>query len=171
MRIRNITADLMAALYDKEVSQKSLQLARKERALDIDLNLDYGRAYPVLSGSANETAVTGGLSIPLKFSNHYKGEIKMAQFQILQADNLYKQAELRIRTGIRQAFQQYDAYCKQVESFDNGLLEKAQKVRQGKIYSYNRGETSLLEVLKPKGYIMIPNRIISKHYTTELLPW
>jgi cobalt-zinc-cadmium efflux system outer membrane protein len=27
------------------------------------------------------------------------------------------------------------------------LLENAQSVRKGKIYSYNRGETSLLEVL------------------------
>lgn len=144
---QNNRADLMAALYNKEVSQKSLQLARKERSLDIDLNLGYGKNYPVPSGSATESAITGGLAIPLKFSNYYKGEIKMAQFQILQADNLYKQAELQIRSGIRQAFQQYDAYCKQSESFDNGLLEKAQKVRQGKIYSYNRGETSLLEVL------------------------
>jgi cobalt-zinc-cadmium efflux system outer membrane protein len=137
----------MAALYNKEVSQKSLQLARKERSPDIDLILGYGKNYPVPSAAVTESAITGGLAIPLKFSNYYKGEIKMAQFQILQADNLYKQAEFQIRSGIRQAFQQYDAYCKQSESFDNGLLEKAQKVRQGKIYSYNRGETSLLEVL------------------------
>jgi cobalt-zinc-cadmium efflux system outer membrane protein len=60
---------------------------------------------------------------------------------------LYSQAELQIRTEIEEAFRQYDAFCKQADSFDNGLLEKAKKVRQGKIYSYNRGETSLLEVL------------------------
>lgn len=144
---QNNRADLVAALYNKEVSQKSLSLAHKNRALDIDLNVGYGKSYSATPGMPTENALTGGIAIPLKFSNHYKGEIKTAQFQILQAENLYKQAELQIRTEIEEAFQQFDAYCKQVNSFDNGLLEKAQKVRQGKIYSYNRGETSLLEVL------------------------
>lgn len=31
--------------------------------------------------------------------------------------------------------------------YDNGLLENAASVVKGKIYSYDRGETSLLEVL------------------------
>jgi len=36
---------------------------------------------------------------------------------------------------------------KQVAQFKDGLLAEAQKVLAGKIYSYKRGETSLLEVL------------------------
>ena len=43
--------------------------------------------------------------------------------------------------------QKYLAYCKQVENYDNGMISNAQNVRKGKIYSYSRGETSLLEVL------------------------
>lgn len=144
---QNNRADLVAALYNKEVFQKALVLAQKERKMDIDLKLGAGNLYSLNDEFPNTTAVTGGIAIPLKFSNHYKGEIKMAQFQILQAEDLYKQAELQIRVEISQAFQRYNAFCKQVDRFDNGLLENAQKVRQGKIYSYNRGETSLLEVL------------------------
>lgn len=144
---QNNRADLVAALYNKEVSQKALVLAQKERKMDIDLKLGAGNLYSLNYEFPNTTAVTGGIAIPLKFSNHYKGDIKMAQFQILQAEDLYKQAELQIRVEISQAFQRYNAFCKQVDRFDNGLLENAQKVRQGKIYSYNRGETSLLEVL------------------------
>jgi outer membrane protein, heavy metal efflux system len=144
---QNNRADLVAALCNKEVSRMALVLAHKERKLDIDLKLGAGNLYSLNQEFPNTTAITGGIAIPLKFSNHYKGEIKMAQFQILQAEDLYKQAELQIRVEISQAFQRYNAFCKQVDRFDNGLLENAQKVRQGKIYSYNRGETSLLEVL------------------------
>jgi cobalt-zinc-cadmium efflux system outer membrane protein len=34
-----------------------------------------------------------------------------------------------------------------VQQFDNGMLTDAKEVLEGKIYSYKRGETSLLEVL------------------------
>lgn len=46
-----------------------------------------------------------------------------------------------------QAWFNYNAVGQQVKQFENGLLADAQKVLQGKIYSYKRGETSLLEVL------------------------
>lgn len=71
----------------------------------------------------------------------------MAQFQVSQSEELYKKAELQIQVEIVQAIQRYLAFCKQVDSYDHGMLESAQNVRKGKIYSYNRGETSLLEVL------------------------
>ncbi|MEG0163004.1 MAG: TolC family protein, partial [Mucinivorans sp.] len=35
----------------------------------------------------------------------------------------------------------------QVEHYTNGMLDKAKAVIDGKIYSYSRGESSLLEVL------------------------
>lgn len=41
----------------------------------------------------------------------------------------------------------YKAAQQQATQFKNGLLTEAQKVLDGKIYSYKRGETSLLEVL------------------------
>jgi len=144
---QNNRADLLAALCNKDVSQKTLDLARKERNIDLDMKVGFGNNLYTIPGVVSENAFSGGIAIPLKFSNVYKGEIKMAEFQILQADDQYRQAELQIKTEIMQAFQRYNAFCKQVDSFDNGLLEKAQRVRTGKIYSYSRGETSLLEVL------------------------
>jgi outer membrane protein, heavy metal efflux system len=144
---QNNRADLVAALCSKDVAQKALKLARSERSIDLDTRLGYGNNLYTIPANVSENALSAGISIPLKFSNHYRGEIKMAQYQILQADDQYKQAELQIKTEISQAWKQYEAYCRQVDQYDNGLLEKAQRVRKGKIYSYNRGETSLLEVL------------------------
>jgi len=140
-------ADLVAALYNKEVADKALRLAKRERNIDLGLKLGFDNSYLPANNSPSATAFTAGIAIPLKFSNFYKGQVKLAQFQISQSEELYKKAELQIRTEITQAMQRYLAFCKQVDSYDQGMLESAQNVRKGKIYSYNRGETSLLEVL------------------------
>lgn len=140
-------ADLVAALYNKEVADKALKLAHKERNIDLGLNLGIENDYPSASNGPTATTVTAGIAIPLKFSNYYRGTIKMAQYQMAQSEELYKKADLQISTEISQAFLRYLALCKQVDHFDHGMLESAQSVRKGKIYSYNRGETSLLEVL------------------------
>jgi cobalt-zinc-cadmium efflux system outer membrane protein len=144
---RNNRADLVAALFNKEVADKALRLARKERNIDLDLNLGIANDYPKVTNGPTATAITAGIAIPLKFSNYYKGSIRMAQFQLSQSEELYKKAELQIQIEIAQAMQRYQSLCKQVDSYDHGLLENALDVRKGKIYSYSRGETSLLEVL------------------------
>ncbi len=144
---RNNRADLVAALFNKEVADKALRLAHKERNIDLDLKLGIANDYPKVANGPTATAITAGIAIPLKFSNYYKGSIRMAQFQLSQSEELYKKAELQIQIEIAQAMQRYQSLCKQVDSYDHGLLENALDVRKGKIYSYNRGETSLLEVL------------------------
>ena len=55
-------------------------------------------------------------------------------------------------------------YCRQVDNFNNGLLENAENVRKGKIYSYQRGETSLLEVLNAQRTY---NDIQTRYYETR----
>lgn len=74
------------------------------------------------------------------------------------------QAELKIRSEITQAWEYYMDYCRQVENYNNGLLENAENVRKGKIYSYQRGETSLLEVLNAQRTY---NEIQTTYYETR----
>ena len=46
-----------------------------------------------------------------------------------------------------QAYRSYQSLTEQVSHYENGMLHAAREVIDGKIYSYNRGEVSLLEVL------------------------
>jgi len=144
---QNNRADLIAALHNKEVSQRLYQLTKKERITDIDLKIGASRAYSTDGISPASKGITGGIEVPLKFSNMYKGELKMAQAKIEQTEEIYLLAGMQIRTEITQAWNSYYVYCKQVENFNNGLLDMASGVIKGKIYSYQRGESSLLEVL------------------------
>lgn len=146
MALNNRT-DLLVALKNKEVSQKALTLVKRERRMDVDLKLGLENSYNTSWGSSTANAYTAGIAIPLKFSNFNKGEVKIAQYQVSQADKVYEQVETEIKTEVLQALNLYNAYCRQVDSFNKGLLENANSVKQGKIYSYKRGETSLLEVL------------------------
>ena len=59
----------------------------------------------------------------------------------------YQQVEQSIRAEVMQAYQQYIATQKQVKQFHNGMLTEAKNILDGIIYSYKRGESSILEVL------------------------
>jgi cobalt-zinc-cadmium efflux system outer membrane protein len=157
----NNRADLVAALISQKVSQNKLDLAMKNRKTDIDLNLGVSDSYLLAGLSPAATSITGGIEIPLKFSNIYKGEIKMSQSLIRQSEKLFHLAELLIRNEITQAWNLYYFYCSQVDNFENGLLKMASDVLNGKIYSYQRGETSLLEVLNAQRTF---NEIQSAYY-------
>ncbi len=144
----NSRADLLAAKSNILHNQNLLDLTKRERKIDIDLKVGTSNSYFKTDiFSPNSTEIYTGIAIPLKFSNFNKGEIKIAQFQVEKEKLLYKQVEIKIQNEVVQAYNQYISFCKQVENFNQGLLVQAKTVLNGKIYSYSRGETSLLEVL------------------------
>lgn len=147
---QQIRADAVAALNSKTVAERSLDLVKANRKTDLGINA--GLQFNGVS--KNEVAPTpyhrtfnAGLSVPLKFSNHYKGDLKAAQFTIKQAGVQYEQVLQQIQVEVSQAYFNYNAAQKQVQQYKNGLLTEGKKILTAKIYSYKRGETSLLEVL------------------------
>ena len=146
----NNRADLLAALKNKNVSEDVLKLAKANRVLDLGLNMGVESTSVVtniVAPTPSSNTVSMGINIPLKFSNRYKGELKAAEYSVQQADVLYKQTELQIQTEVRKAWFNYLTTQKQVRQFNTGLLADAQRLLDGKIYSYKRGETTLLDVL------------------------
>lgn len=147
---QNNRADLQAALQTKNVSQKMLQLAKANRVMDLGINAGLqfnGKATNEEAPSPYHTGITAGVSIPLRFLNNRKGEVQTAQYSIQKAEVEYKQIELQIETEVTQAYQNYINTKKQMQQFSNGMLSNSKAILEGKIYSYKRGNTSLLEVL------------------------
>jgi cobalt-zinc-cadmium efflux system outer membrane protein len=147
---QNNRADLQAALKSKEVSQNSLRLARAGRAIDLGISLGGNYAAEVLNQIAPAPAFTGimaGISIPLKLSNANKGELRAAQLAAMQSEKQYLAAELQIRSEVVQAYNRYKTACLQAEQFDTGMLDEAENILRKKVYSYERGETGILEAL------------------------
>lgn len=143
-------ADLAAAMKSAEVAEKALRLARRERNMDFDLSVGYNYNTEVrneIAPAPKFNGITVGVAIPLKFSNFNRGAVRSAAYRAEQAELQYRQAEAEVQTEVVQAFNVYESACRQAGRFDGDVLEKAETVLQGKIYSYNRGESSLLEVL------------------------
>jgi cobalt-zinc-cadmium efflux system outer membrane protein len=146
----NERSDLLAALKNKEVSQRILELAKARRVIDLGISMGVSSTSVVtvfVAPTPSFSTVFGGVNIPLRFSNKYTGELKAAEYNIKQSEILYQQVELQIQTEVTQAYFNYLAVRKQVRQFNTGLLDEARKVFEGKVYSYQRGKTSLLEVL------------------------
>ena len=143
-------ADLVAALRNTDVAQKALRLVRRERNIDFDLSVGYNYNTEVrneIAPAPKFSGITVGVAVPLKFSNLNKGAVRSAAYRAEQAELQYRQAQVEVQTEVVQAYNAYRAACRQVERFDDAMIEEAKRVLEGKIYSYNRGESSLLEVL------------------------
>lgn len=143
-------ADLVAAMKNKEVASRALKATRRERNTDVDLSIAISKNARVHNEEAPAppfTGVTAGIAIPLKFSNFNKGTVRAARFREQQAETQYQQALLQVQTEVMQAYRSYQSLTEQVSHYENGMLHAAREVIDGKIYSYNRGEVSLLEVL------------------------
>lgn len=153
LNAQNRRTDLLVALKSNEVSTWVVKLAKASRTLDLGLSLGVASNSVVANAVAptpSSTNVTIGLSIPLKFSNQNPGALRAVRYGVLQSEVLYRQTELQIQTEVTQAYYNYLASRKQVAQFSGGMLSDAQKVLDGKVYSYKRGETSLLEVLNAR---------------------
>ena len=142
--------DLAAAMKNTDVARKALKVAKAERNMDFDVALGYNYNTEVrndIAPAPEFNGVTLGVAIPLMFSNFNKGTVLAAEHRAQQAELYYRQAELEVQTSVIQSLRKYTSMVEQVKNFDNGLLQSAKSVLDGKMYSYERGETSLLEVL------------------------
>lgn len=134
----------------EEVASRALKVARRERNTDVDLSIAVSKNARVHNEEAPAppfTGVTAGIAVPLKFSNFNKGAVRAARFREQQAETQYQQALLQVQNEVMQAYRSYRSLTEQVGHYEKGMLHAAREVIDGKVYSYNRGEVSLLEVL------------------------
>lgn len=146
----NERADLLAARQNTEVTRSLISLEKANRVIDLGISAGAERhteAINEIAPSPSVNAVKMGISIPLKFSNKRNAGVEIAEMASSQAEIEYKQTEQAIRAEVMQAYQQYVATQKQLRQFHNGMLAEAQTILEGIIYSYKRGESSILEVL------------------------
>ena len=143
-------ADLRATIHSRNLSTANLRLAKANRVIDLGLNIGFAHNTIVLNEIApapKVNTVSAGISIPLKFSNTNKGELRAARYAEMQAEALYDAVLLQIRKEVEQCYNSYVSACRQAELYQNRTLTDASSILEKKIYSYSRGETSLLEVL------------------------
>ncbi|MBW3518342.1 TolC family protein [Flavobacterium sp. NKUCC04_CG] len=147
---RNQRTDYLVAKQNQTVSSNEVRLAQAERVVDLGLSLGVENNSFVRNAVAptpGHTAVKAGISVPLKFSNKKDAGLKTALYEQKQAELEYRDVELELEKEIAQALRTYWTKQKQIQQFENSMLEEAKEVLDGITYSYQRGASSLLEVL------------------------
>ena len=142
--------DALVALQEVDLSQRSFHLIKSLRTPDLGLSLNVTAntvAPNLIEPGLPSGTIALGLSIPLKFSNQNKGALRSADYKMQQASMKYQQVEQQIQSEVTQAYHQYMGSRKQVLQYQSGMLNDAEKVLSGRIYSYKRGESSFVEVL------------------------
>jgi cobalt-zinc-cadmium efflux system outer membrane protein len=152
--------ELLSAARANNLALRSARLAVASTEKRVDLvRADRWPNLTIGVGWLHSTAGKGGFevppldalrlvtSIPLPFSMLNQGVVDQALAEQLHARRLVEAAEHALDSRVRRAVEQYNAATKRLALFNGPIVESAEKVRNAKLYSYQRGEVSLLEEL------------------------
>lgn len=159
-------ADLALAEQDIDLAQRFITLANANRKIDVDLNIGIEtntEATNIIAETPAFTSYQAGISIPLKFSNKRNSETKIAEYEneIKQLNLLTLKRE--VENEVVEAFNNYQNQIKKTNAYENDLNPQAKRVLDGKVYSYQRGEISLLEVINAQRTY---NEVMEDYYST-----
>ncbi|WP_068628471.1 CusA/CzcA family heavy metal efflux RND transporter [Cephaloticoccus primus] len=142
--------DLVALRHALEQARGELGLARAERVPDVDLGVAYTRnaeSHNIDAPSPKFNQVELSVSLPLPLWNRNQHDVRRARFAAQQAERRLSAAELKAEIAVRTAHAQYEAAREQVAAYERDLLRTAEAVLAARRYSYERGESALLEFL------------------------
>ena len=153
-RAKQQRPDVRARRFAVDAARSRIRLAHANRWTDLTLTLGWDHSlvpsgiFEQIAPAPSFDALSASISLPLPFSRVYKGELTGAQFTETVNEWQLRSAELHVEVEIRQAAAKYDAAVERVQLYNSGLLRDAERVLEAKLYSYQRGDIPLLEVLE-----------------------
>ncbi|MNQ98924.1 Cobalt-zinc-cadmium resistance protein CzcC precursor [compost metagenome] len=136
------TADLRLAQLQIDQTEASLGLEKTQRIPDLTVSL--GSQY---DASERERVNLVGLSMPIPLFNRNQGNILAAARRADQARDLRNAAELRLRSEIRQALEQWATAQGEVTSYNQVILPAAQEAVDSATRGFEAGKFNFLDVL------------------------
>jgi cobalt-zinc-cadmium efflux system outer membrane protein len=143
--------DVLAARETRDASSSSVRLAKANRIPDIGVGLTYtqtGASSNTVAPYEKEDALGAALSFELPVFTTYRHELEVARYSERQADKQLDAALLKAQIDVRQAFATYRAAVGQIAQYrGRGALTDAEAVLKARTFSYEHGDSSLLDVL------------------------
>jgi len=95
-----------------------------------------------------DNTLSASLSVNLPFSRwKYKGELENARASRTQAELQLKVAKLGAEADVRDSYSRYQAAVQRLQVYKGGILRDADRVLEARLYAYQRGGATLLEVI------------------------
>ena len=136
--------DVLAARARVEAAEKLRDLARAQRVRDVTVGIQYERWIP---GGIPTNAVGVGVAIPLFTGNDFSGDIQKAEVDRYAALDALERARAVAGNDLRRAASDLNSAAERLERFDTSLLAAAGRSAQAAEFAFQRGATSVLEVL------------------------
>lgn len=143
-------SDLIALRHTRDAAQSNLRLEKANRVP----NLDVGPTWTHNTSSENSISPSPefdsfGLtfSLPIPLWNRNKAAIESARLTSEQAQKQLESGELKAELQIRQSFEGYRSAVERARRYQGDILKNADAVLEARRFSYQRGQTTLLELL------------------------
>lgn len=143
-------SDLLAAEGSVQLALQQNRLDLRERRSDVELALGASYNTAVLNEEAPAPQFVGysiGLTIPLPVSSVNSGVRQAGTLRHQQAQMQHQSVRNSIQGEVTRAYNDYQQSLQKVKAYNEVLMVNARQVLEGKLYAYQRGDTSLLEVL------------------------
>jgi cobalt-zinc-cadmium efflux system outer membrane protein len=138
----NETAELRLAKLQIDQREASLGLEKSQRIPDLTVSI--GSQY---SETERERVNVVGLSLPIPLFNRNQGNVLAAARRSDQARDLRNATELRLRTEIQTALEQWQTANGEVEAFNQTILPAAQSAVDSATRGFEMGKFGFLDVL------------------------
>ena len=127
-----------------------IQLAQANLMPDLGVSGSYSHTATGTAGFVQPADNTLGasLSVNLPFSRwRHQGEIESARALRNQAELELRSAQIQVESEVRDAYSRYQASVTRLKLYQGGVLKEADRVLQARLYAYQRGGATLLEVI------------------------
>ena len=147
-----LKADALVTRPDLTVKERTLaqrgaevKLARALRVPDVTIGLDKNIQGPEGPNSPNQ--IGGGVSVPLPLFNRNQGGIVQAEAGVKAAEADRNKTRLQVEIDVETAYRNFTQTQMLVQAYRAGALEDARASREIAKKAYERGGTSILDVL------------------------
>lgn len=135
--------DVRAARARIEASDKLRDLAKSQRTRDVSVGAQFER-YP---GTLPTNSLGFGVSVPLFLGNDFSGDIKRAEIDRYAALDALEKARAVAMSDIARASADLRAASERRARYEGSLLAAARRSAEAAEFAFQRGATSVLEVL------------------------
>jgi cobalt-zinc-cadmium efflux system outer membrane protein len=143
-------SDVLSRQRAVQAAELRIGLAQANLVPDLGMSGSYSHTGTGTAGFVQppDNTLGASLSINLPFSRwRHQGELETARASRTQAELQLRAAQIQVESEVRDAYSRYQASVERLKLYQAGVLKEADRVLEGRLYAYQRGGATLLEVI------------------------
>jgi outer membrane protein, heavy metal efflux system len=143
-------SDVMSRQRAVKAADLRIELAQANLIPDLGLSGSYSHTGTGTAGFVQppDNTLGASLSLNLPFSRwRHQGELETARASRTQAELQLRSARIQVESEVRDAYSRYQASVSRLKLYQGGVLKEADRVLEARLYAYQRGGATLLEVI------------------------